>query len=100
MIRLLIVLFTIGSCSPVFAHGDADWINQGGYRNSVGQFCCGEKDCHVTTAQSVSLPAYGYRLPDGLFIPLSQTLPSPDGQYWICAWGGQWKCFFAPPGMM
>jgi hypothetical protein len=30
-------------------------------------------------------------------VPFSEALPSPDGHYWRCQWGGSRKCFFAPP---
>jgi len=30
-------------------------------------------------------------------VPFSEALPSPDGAYWRCQWGGARKCFFAPP---
>jgi hypothetical protein len=30
-------------------------------------------------------------------VPFSEALPSPDGRYWRCQWGGSRKCFFAPP---
>jgi hypothetical protein len=30
-------------------------------------------------------------------VPFSEALPSPDGNYWRCQWGGTRKCFFAPP---
>jgi hypothetical protein len=30
-------------------------------------------------------------------IPFSEATPSPTGTYWRCHWGGQRKCFFAPP---
>ena len=30
-------------------------------------------------------------------VPFSEALPSPDGHFWRCQWGGSRKCFFAPP---
>lgn len=92
----LLAVFLLAA--PARGHGDADWINQSGYRNVAGQLCCGERDCKVVTGvKHVTLPAPGYRLPSGEFVPESETLPSPDGQFWRCEWGGSRKCFFAPP---
>jgi hypothetical protein len=91
-------LATAALASTALAHGDADWINQGGWRNAVGELCYGERDCAVVPGvRAVSVPAPGYRLPDGEFVPQSEALPSPDGQFWRCVWGGERKCFFAPP---
>ena len=85
--------------APALAHGPADWIMQGHFRNAAGEWCCGEADCFVVTAvATVTLPAPGYRLPDGEFVPQSETQPSPDGQFWRCQRpDGSRRCFFAPP---
>jgi hypothetical protein len=81
-----------------WAHGDADWINQGGFRNAAGELCCGERDCVVVHAQHVTLPEPGYRVFEtGELVPERDAQPSPDGQFWRCQWGGMRKCFFAPP---
>jgi len=29
--------------SPAFSHDS--WISKGGYRNSIGEWCCGDNDC-------------------------------------------------------
>jgi hypothetical protein len=81
-----------------WAHGDADWINQGGFKNAAGELCCGERDCVVVHAQHVTLPEPGYRVFEtGELVPERDAQPSPDGQFWRCQWGGVRKCFFAPP---
>lgn len=41
-------------------------------------------DCAPTAAQATTLPAPGYRLPDGEFVPQSQVQDSPDGRFWQC----------------
>jgi hypothetical protein len=41
--------------------------------------------CAPTTAQSTTLPAPGYRLPDGDFIPRADVQPSPDDRFWLCS---------------
>lgn len=77
------------------------WISRGGHRNMSGETCCGENDCFVTFAQSVTLPAPGYRLPNGEFVPQQEVLSSPDGQFWRCKRpDGSRRCFFAPPPSM
>jgi hypothetical protein len=27
------------------AHDAAEWIQRGGYKNAIGELCCGERDC-------------------------------------------------------
>jgi len=86
-------------CGAALAHGPAEWIMQGQHRNAEGEWCCGEADCFVVTAVAiVALPAPGYRLPDGEFVPQSEAQPSADGQFWRCRRpDGSRRCFFAPP---
>ncbi len=83
--------------TPTLAHDH--WISHGGYRNAAGEWCCGEGDCFVVPAvQTVTLPAVGYRLPSGEFVPIGEAQPSPDGQFWRCRRpDGSRRCFFAPP---
>lgn len=83
---------------PAFGHGDADWIKRGGYKNAVGELCCGERDCVELADGDVKTIEAGYRvLSLNETVPYSEALPSPDGKYWRCQWGGMRKCFFAPP---
>jgi hypothetical protein len=88
-------------CSaPALPHGRAHWIEDGGYRNAVGELCCGERDCVQLPDRDVKVTVGGYYLV-GLdaVVPYSQVMPSPDGTFWVCVWGGEIKCFFAgPPG--
>ena len=30
-------------------------------------------------------------------VPFGEAMPSPDGHFWRCQWGGARKCFFVPP---
>lgn len=101
MIRLfaalaaLVVLFVP---TPTGAHGDADWVQQGGFRNAAGELCCGERDCFELADGDVKATAAGYYVASTKeTIPYNEALPSPDGKYWRCEWGGTRKCFFAPP---
>jgi len=90
---LLATMFTLAS-----AHGPAEWIQRGGYKNAAGELCCGERDCFELATDDVSVTAAGYYVRSiSETVPFSETLPSPDGQYWRCQWGGARKCFFAPP---
>lgn len=81
------------------AHGPAEWIKQGAYKNAIGELCCGEKDCVEYAATDVKPVDGGYLIKSiNEFIPHNEAQPSPGG-YWLCQWGGQRKCFFAPfPG--
>lgn len=93
------------SLQLAYAHGPAEWIQRGGYKNSAGELCCGERDCFELADADVKVTATGYRVtlhgPDNTVthetVPFSEATPSPDGKYWRCQWGGQRKCFFAPP---
>ena len=97
MIRviLLLALFT----TPALAHGPAEWIQRGEYKNSVGELCCGERDCFELRLSDVDTTPMGFLVKStGEVIPFSEAQPSPTGTYWHCRWGGSRKCFFAPPG--
>jgi len=91
-----------------FAHGPAEWIQRGAYKNAAGEMCCGERDCFEIADADVKIAADGYRVTlrtptlQGIAvyvetIPFNEATPSPDGHYWRCQWGGTRKCFFAPP---
>lgn len=87
---------------PGHTHTDgSDWIRRGHYTNSLGQACCGEKDCFQIDGKGVSVTPGGYFI-KGLreTIPFRETQQSIDGKYWRCAWEGERKCFFAPPPAM
>ena len=89
-----------GPPGPTHSHANGgDWIMQGQHRNAAGEWCCGEGDCFVVTeVATVMLPAPGYQLPDGEFVPQSEAQHSPDGQFWRCRRpDGSRRCFFAPP---
>jgi hypothetical protein len=96
--RITIALIASLLATAAAGHDAADWINQGGYRNAIGELCCGERDCAELAEGDVSVTAAGYYV-RGLneTVPFNEALPSPDGRYWRCAWGGERKCFFAPP---
>ena len=81
------------------AHGPAEWIQRGNYKNAAGELCCGERDCFELTEAEVKITSAGYFvISTNELIPFEEATPSPTGTYWRCYWGGKRKCFFAPPG--
>lgn len=94
---VLLIVFVLAAVSKLAWSHDS-WINRGGYHNSAGEWCCGENDCNVTSAQHVTLPTVGYRLPSGEFVQEQEATPSPDGAYWVCRRPDKTiRCFFSPP---
>ncbi len=77
------------------AHGDADWIKRGGYRDRDGSHCCGKDDCHRLAPAEVHESPGGFNL-FGRFIPRAEARPSEDGQYWACYSMFKFRCFFYP----
>jgi hypothetical protein len=89
------------SLSAAYAHGPAEWIQRGGYKNLAGELCCGERDCLELADGDVKVTPAGYLVKSTKeVIPFDEATPSPTGTYWRCQWGGARKCFFAPPGTM
>jgi hypothetical protein len=85
-------------CKLAYAHGPAEWIQRGGFKNAAGELCCGERDCFELTDADVKITSAGYYVVSiKETVPFSEATPSPDGRYWRCQWGGSRKCFFAPP---
>ena len=95
---VLAAVLVAATLSLASAHGPAEWIQRGGYRNAAGELCCGERDCLELSGDDISITSAGYFVRSiRETVPFSEALPSPDGQYWRCQWGGARKCFFAPP---
>jgi hypothetical protein len=95
---VLAAVLAASTMSLASAHGPAQWIQDGGYRNAVGELCCGERDCFELSSEDVGVTAAGYFVRStSETVPFSEALPSPDGRFWRCQWGGARKCFFAPP---
>ena len=91
---MLVLLLAVGN-----AHGPAEWIQRGGYKNAAGELCCGERDCFELADADVAITPSGYFIKSMKeTVPFAEATPSPDGRYWRCQWGGARKCFFAPPG--
>jgi hypothetical protein len=95
------------------AHGPAKWIQDGAYKNAVGELCCGERDCGYFKSGTIVRVDGGYQVdavfqvehptqgpivfPVKGFVAYEHATPSPTGEYWACSWGGSLKCFFVPP---
>jgi hypothetical protein len=99
IVRLVLAaLVVLAMLSLAYAHGAAEWINRGGYKNAAGELCCGERDCAELSEDDVSVTAAGYFVRSVReTVPFAEALPSPNDHYWRCYWGGKRKCFFAPP---
>ena len=86
------------SLQLAYAHGPAEWIQRGEYKNALGVLCCGERDCAELSSADVRITSAGYYVISiKETVPFSEATPSPTGTYWRCQWGGHRKCFFAPP---
>lgn len=82
--------------TPAFTHDS--WISNGGFRNTAGEWCCGEGDCFTIPADQVKIVSAGYLLKTGETVPFNEAQPSPDGVFWRCKRpDGSRRCFFAPP---
>jgi len=89
-------LFGLAATSPALSHDS--WISRGNFRNTAGEWCCGEGDCEALPPNSVHMSGAGYHLINGEFVPFNEAQPSPDGSYWRCKRpDGTRRCFFAPP---
>jgi hypothetical protein len=104
-----------GGTGGAYAHGPAKWVQDGQYKNAVGELCCGENDCGMQSAGTIVRVHGGYEVEasfEGInragdkfafpvkgFVKDQDATPSPTGDYWACSWGGKLRCFFAPlPG--
>ena len=48
------------SLQLAYAHGPAEWIQRGGFKNAAGELCCGERDCFELTEADVKITSAGY----------------------------------------
>src|ERR1044072_5142189 len=78
-----------------FAHGPAEWIQRGQYKNGAGELCCGPTDCRrLDDGDVVPVPGGYFIKSMNHVVPTHEAMPiSPDG-YFVCVWGGVRKCFF------
>jgi hypothetical protein len=89
-----IALVWIVASTAVGAH--ESWINRGGYRNSAGEWCCGDNDCE--SAGQIAATGKGWVIGGKEFVPFDEATPSPDGKIWICRRPDHTRrCVFGPP---
>ncbi len=99
LIPFLAVAFLFALWSRGHAHDNPDnWIGQEHRKNANGALCCGENDCLSYTVDQIKVTPAGYVFPDGELVTFNKVAPSIDHFYWICHWGGETKCVFAPLG--
>ena len=94
------LVITIAFLWVIGAQAHDSWINRGGYKNSSGEWCCGDYDCKAyEKAQST---AQGWML-DGELVPYDEAMPiaPPDGQVTVCRRSdGTRRCVFGiKPGL-
>ena len=94
-VALLGIVLVWGIASTaVGAH--ESWINRGGYRNSAGEWCCGDNDCE--SPGQIAVTGKGWVIGGKEFVPFEEATPSPDGKNWICRRPDHTRrCVFGPP---
>ena len=98
MTRVFLAAILLCLSTMARAHGPAEWIQHGDYRNAAGELYCGEHDCIELAEGDVQVVPHGFFIKSlNEFVPYEEAQPSPGG-YRRCAWGGSRKCFFAPVG--
>ena len=70
-----IALVWIVASTAVGAH--ESWINRGSYRNSAGEWCCGDNDCE--SPGQIAVTGKGWVIGGKEFVPFDEATPSPDG---------------------
>src|SRR5690349_7257393 len=100
--RIAIAALWLATAGGALAHDEARWIQERAIKNTIGELCCGERDCNSVEENDVKITPSGFLIKSsGELVPFNEALPLPAderalGRYWICHWGGKRKCFFAP----
>src|SRR5436305_120950 len=76
MQTLLLAGLLLSAISGAIAHDS--WISRGLFRNTAGEWCCGDGDCFIVPPDQVSTIGKGYRLFGSEMVPFAETQPSPD----------------------
>jgi hypothetical protein len=97
-LAFLVSTTVLVSATVTFAHDS--WINRGGFKNTAGEWCCGDYDCKSYTRTSST--ATGWMI-EGELVPFDEAMPvaPPDGQLTICRRpDGTRRCVFGlKPGL-
>lgn len=91
------VMIAAAYIAPAFGH--REWLDGTTVDKKTQSLCCGaDKDCFRLDPSHVHLLADGlYHFDDTPFtIDEKRAMPSPDGAYWRCIWGGEIRCLFVP----
>jgi hypothetical protein len=89
---LALVLVFAFSNSSSFAH---EWYS--GTRNAyTGVGCCGGHDCAPVDAARIVETIDEFIVDGRWHFNKSEAMPSRDGSYHACIWGGKPRCFFIP----
>lgn len=94
------LILATAACAALLAGGAGAHDFYSGRANWKGESCCGLNDCAAIPDRAVRLLRNGYAVTVGeleAVIPFERALPSPDGRFHACVWGGEIKCLFAPP---
>ena len=76
---LLAVVTVLMLLSLARVHGPAEWIQRGGFKNALGELCCGERDCFELTEADVKVTPAGYFvIATKETIPFDEATPSSD----------------------
>ena len=91
-IAAMAVLALVLTLAPVKAHS---WYFD--QRNPVtGWGCCGGQDCLQVDVNRVEEAKDEFIVDGKWHFAKAEAMPSPDGQYHACIWGGKPRCFFFP----
>ena len=84
----LAALAVTATLSLASAHGPASGSNAAATRTPP-RTLLRQRDCFELASSDVSVTAAGYFVHSTKeTVPFSEALPSPDGNYWRCQWGG------------
>jgi hypothetical protein len=88
---VIVMAFSVVSGSTL-AH---DWYS--GTRNAhTGVGCCGGSDCGPIDTARVVETADEFIVDGKWRFNKNEAMPSRDGAYHACIWGGKPRCFFVP----
>lgn len=88
---VIALAFALSNGSSV-AH---EWYS--GTRNAhTGVGCCGGNDCRPIEAARIVETLDEFIVDGRWHFNKSEALPSRDGSYHACIWGGKPRCFFVP----